>query len=144
MSKDETGCYASRDAEKYNDAEFAALNSCVGANRVKPFRIALANIRFPANPDESISLAIQAIDEAAKQEGGIVCFPECYVPGYRGEGKNIPPPDQKWLETGWARIGDAARRVQAAVVLGTERIVNGSLTATALVINADGSIVGFQ
>src|SRR5205085_6035495 len=33
---------------------------------------------------------------------------------------------------------------QVAVVLGTERLVDGGLRATALVINADGSVAGFQ
>ena len=62
------------------------------------FRIALANIRFPANPDESISLAEQAIAQASARGAEIICFPECFVPGYRGMGKAIPPPDPAFLE----------------------------------------------
>jgi predicted amidohydrolase len=49
-----------------------------------PFRIALANIPFPATPAESVERATAAIAEAARERAGIVCFPECYVPGYRG------------------------------------------------------------
>ena len=62
------------------------------------FRIALANIRFPADPDESIASAEQAIAEASAEGAGIICFPECFVPGYRGMGKAIPPPDPAFLE----------------------------------------------
>jgi predicted amidohydrolase len=111
---------------------------------VDPFRIALANIRFPNTPEESIALAQRAIEDASKQGGRIVCFPECCVPGYRGIGKVVPPPDPEFLERAWSAIADAAARARITVVLGTERVVDGALLATALVINEDGSIEGFQ
>ncbi len=109
-----------------------------------PFRIALANIRFPATPAESITLAGQAIEQASTKGARIICFPECFVPGYRGLGKTVPPTDPEFLEHAWSVIADAAAKVNITVVLGTERIVDGTLTATALVINQDGSIAGFQ
>lgn len=111
---------------------------------VNPFRIALANLRFPATPDESITLAVQAIDQASIQGAKIVCFPECFVPGYRGIGKAVPPPDAAFLERAWSAIAAAAAKANITVVLGTERLVDGALTATALVINPDGSLAGFQ
>ena len=108
------------------------------------FRIALANIRFPANPDESISLAEQAIAQASARGAEIICFPECFVPGYRGMGKAIPPPDPAFLDRAWSAIAAAAAKATMTVVLGTERVVNGALFATALVIGRDGAIAGFQ
>jgi predicted amidohydrolase len=111
---------------------------------VDPFRIALANIRFPNTPQESIALAERAIEDASNQGARIVCFPECFVPGYRGMGKAVPPPDPEFLERAWSAIADAAARTNITVVLGTERLVEGTLLATALVINQDGSIAGFQ
>jgi len=108
------------------------------------FRIALANIRFPANPEESITLAEQAIDQASIEGARIVCFPECLVPGYRGIGKPVPPPDPVFLERAWSVIAKAAAKANITVVLGTERFVDGALVATALVIDQDGSIAGFQ
>lgn len=107
-------------------------------------RIALANIRLAATPDESVRLAIDAIDAASRERVDIMCFPECYVPGYRVPGKDAPPPDRAFLERAWKAIAGAAGRANVAVVLGTERIVDGTLLATALVINRDGSIAGFQ
>jgi hypothetical protein len=65
---------------------------------VIPVRIALANIRFPTTPDESITLATEAIDQASIKGARIICFPECFVPGYRGIGKPVPPPDPEFLE----------------------------------------------
>jgi hypothetical protein len=111
---------------------------------VSSFRIALANIKFPATPDESIALAQQAIDQASLQRARIVCFPECFVPGYRAIGKSVPPPDPKFLERAWSLIAEAAAKANVTVVLGTERVVDGALRATALVIDQDGSIAGFQ
>src|SRR5579863_7273632 len=108
------------------------------------FRIALANIRFPATPEESVTLAEQAIVQASLEGVGLICFPECFMPGYRGMGKAPPPPDPAFLESAWSTIAAAARKATLAVVLGTERVVNGALLATALVIHKDGTAAGFQ
>jgi predicted amidohydrolase len=108
------------------------------------FRIALANLRFPATPDESIRSAEEAIGRAGTEEAGIVCFPECYVPGYRARDRNVPPPDQAFLDAAWARIATAAKRANIAVVLGTERVETGPPIATALVIDRDPTLIFFQ
>jgi predicted amidohydrolase len=110
---------------------------------VATIRIALANVRFPSSPAESVELAIGAIAEAGERGADVVCFPECFVPGYR-VGKAVPPPDAAFLEAAWAKIGEAAAKADVAVVLGTERIVDGVLRATVLVIGRDGTAVGFQ
>jgi predicted amidohydrolase len=56
------------------------------------FRIALASLRFPATPEESVALAAQAIAQAGGERAGVICFPECFVPGYRAKGKASPRP----------------------------------------------------
>jgi predicted amidohydrolase len=111
---------------------------------VNLYRIALANLRFPATSDESITLAETAIVQAFKKGARVICFPECFVPGYRGIGKPMPPPDPEFLERAWSMIALAAAKANITVVLGTERFVDGALVATALVIDQDGSIAGFQ
>ena len=111
---------------------------------MNPFRIALANLPFPATPEESIALAEQAIAQASAERAGIICFPECFVPGYRLLGKQVPPPDPKFLERAWSDVAAAAAKANVAVILGTERVVDGRLLITALVINRDGTIAGFQ
>ena len=108
------------------------------------FRIDLANIRFSSTPEESVTLAEQAIAQASVERAGLICFPECFVPGYRGLGKSVPAPDPAFLERAWCAIAAGAAKVNLAVVLGTERVVDGALLATALVINPDGTIAGFQ
>jgi predicted amidohydrolase len=111
---------------------------------VRPFRIALANLPFPETPEESIALAEQAIGQASIERAELICFPECFVPGYRGMGKVAPPPDPLFLERAWALIAAAAAKANVAVVLGTERLADDALLIAALVINRDGTIAGFQ
>ena len=108
------------------------------------FRIALANIRFPSTPEESIALSEGAIAQAAVERAGIVCFPECLVPGYRGLGKVVARHDGAFLERAWAAIRAAAARAKIAVILGTEHMIADGLCITALIIDPDGSIAGFQ
>jgi predicted amidohydrolase len=107
-------------------------------------RIALANIRHPKTPDDSVALTLRAIAQASAEDAAVICFPECYVPGYRTSGNRTPPPDDAFLERAWSDIADAARGAKVAVVLGTERIVDDEPRLTALVINDDGTIAGFQ
>jgi predicted amidohydrolase len=111
---------------------------------VRPFRIALANLAFPPTPDASIAMARQAIAGAAAQGAGIVCFPECFVPGYRALDVPPPPADPQFLERAWTEVAGAAAEHGVAVVLGTERVVDGRRLLTALVIDRDGSVAGFQ
>jgi predicted amidohydrolase len=108
------------------------------------FRIALANIRFPATPEESVKLAEGAIDRASAEHAGLICFPECFIPGYRAMGKPVPRPDPAFLERAWSAIRAAAAKANVGVILGTERVVDNALLATALVVNRDGTIAGFQ
>lgn len=107
-------------------------------------RIALANLRTPSSPEESVQLAVAAISDAAAAGARIVCFPECFVPGYRWPGTTRPAPDAVFLELAWRVIANAAAQHGIAVILGTERITPSGLQITALVINADGTIAGWQ
>jgi predicted amidohydrolase len=107
-------------------------------------RLALANLPYPSSPAESVSLAERAIADAGAESADVICFPECFVPGYRGLGKEPPPPDPEFLERAWSAVAAVAAKANVAVVLGTERVVDDGLLASALVINSDGSIAGFQ
>jgi len=107
-------------------------------------RIALANIPYAKSPEESLTLAESAIADAAHEKAAIVCFPEAYVPGYRAETYVRPAPDAAFLDRARARIAGAAKASRIAVVLGTERYVNGKARITSIVFNADGTEAGIQ
>ncbi len=99
---------------------------------------------MPGSPDDSVSLATRAIAEAGERRADVVCFPECFVPGYRSAARPMPPPDAAFLERAWSAVAAAAGKANVAVVLGTERIVDGALVPCALVVDRDGSVAGIQ
>lgn len=107
-------------------------------------RIALANVRIPASPDASVEIATEAIAEAGYCDARVVCFPECFVPGYRWPGQTFAPPNQAFLERAWAAVAAAARQARITVTLGTERITERGLQISACVFNDDGSVAGWQ
>lgn len=107
-------------------------------------RIALANLRVPTTPDESVALATSAIADAGRRGALVVCFPECFVPGYRWPGSATPPPDAAFLEAATAAVAEAARSAGITVVLGTERLTERGLQISACVVGSDGMIVGWQ
>ena len=89
-------------------------------------------------------LAEQAIAQSSGEGVDVVCFPECFVPGYRAISRSVPPPDPVFLENAWSSVAVAAAKARVAVILGTERLVKAALLITALVIDRDGTIAGFQ
>ena len=108
-------------------------------------RIALANLPLPASPEESVIVAQGAIEDAARQRADFICFPECFVPGYRSSEAPGTPPDAAFLTRAWESIAATAGKAHVAVVLGTERVTDAPLPLiSALVISREGTIDGFQ
>jgi predicted amidohydrolase len=56
----------------------------------------------------------------------------------------VAAPNPAFLKGAWSAIAAAAARAKVAVVLGTERVAHNAVFATAMVINRDGTIAGFQ
>jgi predicted amidohydrolase len=107
-------------------------------------RVALANVRIPGSPEESVDLAKSAIAEAGRRGAAVVCFPECFIPGYRWSSTSGAPPEPVFLERAWAGAADAAKAARVTVILGTERVTDRGLQITACVIDPDGTIQGWQ
>jgi predicted amidohydrolase len=106
--------------------------------------IALANLAFPRSGEDAVREACTAIEAAAQSGAEILCFPECYLPGYRSPARSVAPPDAFFLESSWHTIATAAAANYIAVILGTERCDGDRLLASALVIDPHGTILGFQ
>jgi predicted amidohydrolase len=107
-------------------------------------RIALASLRLPATPDESVRLATAAIADAGRRGATVVCLPECFIPGYRFAGTTLPPPDPAFLERAWADVAEAAAAARITVILGTERLTDQGLQIAVCVFNPDGTVAGWQ
>jgi predicted amidohydrolase len=108
------------------------------------FRIALAALACPASVDEGVAAAERALAGAGARGARIVCFPECFIPGYRLPARPVPPHDPAALEAAWSAVAAAAGKAGVAAVLGTERRVDGALRISALVVDAEGRRLGWQ
>lgn len=106
-------------------------------------RVALGNVRFPSSPKESIEIAVEAMQTARDAGAEIICFPESLTPGYCVD-PSVSGPSADWFDKAWATIDSKAGQLSLAVVLGTERLVDGQRRISARVTNADGSLAGFQ
>jgi len=109
-----------------------------------PFRVALANLPYPTSLDDAMARVEDAIGLAAADGASLICFPECYVPGYRAPGRGVPPHDAPAMERAWARAAATAAKARVAAVLGTERRVGDELRITALVLDRGGTALGWQ
>lgn len=107
-------------------------------------RLALATLAPAPTPDASVVAVERAIAEAGTAGASVVCFPEAYVPGYRGAGSRVAPPDAAFLARAWECIAEAAGRAHVTAVVGTERATAEGLLISTLVVNADGTFAGFQ
>ena len=92
---------------------------------------------------KSIGSATAAIVRRRRQSGRrIVCFPECFVPGYRGSARAAAPDPRSSNAPGRASRrppgGERHRRPRHRARR------RRALVATALVIDPDGTIAGFQ
>lgn len=106
--------------------------------------VALASPTVAPTLDEGIARMDRLIAEAASRNASIVCFPEAYLPGLRGQDFEVPyygPAEQSRAEEA---IRAAARRHGVVTIAGIERIVPEGRQVAALVVDRDGRILGWQ
>ena len=115
------------------------------AEDVTTLRIALANLPFPATPEESVAGGRGGHRSGVRRAGrrrhllSGVLRSRLPRPGQVGAAARPGVP-----RTRLVRRRAAPPKADVAVVLGTERIVDGALRISALVIYRDGTIAGFQ
>ncbi len=107
-------------------------------------RIGLAAVANLPSIDERLATVDRFLAEAADQSVAIVCFPETYIPGLRGQDFDVPPPDQTRQEVALDTISGMARRYCVAVVIGMEWATDLGLHNVAFVIDRDGTVQGYQ
>jgi predicted amidohydrolase len=107
-------------------------------------RIGLAAVRNAPTVEERLQTVDRVLDDAAAQGVALVCFPETYIPGLRGQDFPVPPPDQLRQQAALAEIRAAAARHHVAVVIGMEWASAAGLHNVAFVISREGTIEGCQ
>jgi len=106
--------------------------------------IALASPRIAATLDEGLETIRRLVSEAAAQGAQIVCFPEAYLPGLRGQDFDVfpfgPPEQERVLQN----VAQWAREYALATILGMERITPAGRQIVAAVFDAQGRMLGYQ
>jgi predicted amidohydrolase len=106
--------------------------------------IALASPRIASTLDEGLEKIQRLLSEASAQGAEIVCFPEAYLPGLRGQDFEVWPFDQTQQERVLQTVSQWARSYAVATILGMERSTEAGRQIAAFVIDARGRIQGCQ
>src|SRR5438132_10688274 len=106
--------------------------------------IALASPRVMTSLDGGLEKIKRLMAEAAAQHAEIVCYPEAYLPGLRGQDFEVLPWDQVQQERVLQAVAQWARRYKVATILGMERLTEEGRQIVAVVIDAQGRIQGYQ
>jgi predicted amidohydrolase len=106
--------------------------------------IALASTRIALTLDDGLERIKRFMCEASAQSAEIVCFPEAYLPGLRGQDFEVLPWDQMLQERALKAVAEWARAYKIATILGIEWITNLGCQIVAFVIDAEGQIQGYQ
>jgi predicted amidohydrolase len=114
------------------------------ADTPSSLRIALASPSFPASIDDAVRRAGEFLAEAARRRVDIVCFPECYLPGMRGQDFDVPAPNQHEQASALEAIRAAAATHGVAAIVPMEWQSDAGLQNVAFVISGAGEVLGFQ
>lgn len=106
--------------------------------------IALASPRVAATLDDGLERMARLIAEAAAQGAEIVCFPEAYLPGLRGQDFEVPPFSAQDQDRVLREASQLARVNRIATIFCAERIVPAGRQIAAYVFDADGTLQGVQ
>ena len=106
--------------------------------------IGLASPCIASALDEGLDKIKRLLSEASAQGAEIVCFPEAYLPGLRGQDFEILPWNQTQQERVLQAVAQWARTYAVATILGMEKVTPAGRQIVACVIDARGQIQGYQ
>jgi predicted amidohydrolase len=106
--------------------------------------VALASPGIASSLDEGLDKIQRLLSDASAQGAEIVCFPEAYLPGLRGQDFDVFPFDQAQQERALQAVAQWARTYAVTTILGMERPTAAGRQIAAFVIDAGGQIQGYQ
>jgi predicted amidohydrolase len=106
--------------------------------------IALASPCIASTLDDGLDKIKRFLCDASAQGAEIVCFPEAYLPGLRGQDFEVLPFDQTQQKRALQAVAQWARKYAVATILGMERLISAGRQIVAFVIDARGQIQGYQ
>ena len=106
--------------------------------------IALASPCIASTLDDGLDRITRLLSEASAQGAELVCFPEAYLPGLRGQDFEVLPWDRSQQERALKSVAQLARTYAVATILGMESVTDAGRQIVAVVIDAPGEIQGYQ
>ncbi|MGQ0720765.1 MAG: carbon-nitrogen hydrolase family protein [Candidatus Eiseniibacteriota bacterium] len=106
--------------------------------------IGLASPSIASSLDDGLEKIRRLLSEAAAQGAEIVCFPEAYLPGLRGQDFEVFEFDRARQEHALETVAQWARSFRVATILGMEKPTEQGRQIAAFVIDASGRIQGCQ
>jgi len=107
-------------------------------------RIGLASPRIAASIDEGIAKVKHFLAKASAEQVQIVCFPESYIPGLRGQDFDVPVYDRPAMEAALNEICQAAKENSVTTIIGMDWPTEAGLQNAAFVISPTGEVLGYQ
>lgn len=106
--------------------------------------VGLASPRVASSIDDGLNRIKRLMADAAARGARIVCFPEAYLPGLRGQDFDVPAFERDDEFRVLSTVGTFAREYRIGIILGMEHIADDGRLIAAFVFGADGQLLGLQ
>jgi predicted amidohydrolase len=106
--------------------------------------IGLASPGVATSLEEGLAKVGGMVAEAAGRGAAVVCFPEAYLPGLRGQDFAVLPYGEQEQERVLRFVGEVARGYGTAVIMGMERVTGAGRQIAAVVFDKEGKLLGWQ
>jgi predicted amidohydrolase len=106
--------------------------------------VGLASPRVASSLDDGLERVGRLMADAAARGAEIVCFPEAYLPGLRGQDFEVFPFDRADQDRALEAVKRLARAHEVAAILGMERVTGAGRQIAAFVVDARGELRGYQ
>lgn len=106
--------------------------------------IALASPRPAISLEEGLERVDRLVTAAARQNAEIVCFPEAYLPGLRGQDFPVMEWEERQYDLALKTVALCAREHHISIILGIERITRSGRQIAAAVFDDRGNRQGIQ
>src|SRR6267378_5249340 len=137
-------CFTPRRPQPISHGRTVVQAGCPGDMKQSSMTIALATPRVATSMEEGLERISRFMAEAAQQQADIICFPEAYLPGLRGQDFELFNFDEAMHANALQIVAQAAREHRLTTILGMERPTKMGRQIVAYVFDERGNRQGMQ